>query len=403
MSLGWLTESSLMPKRPKQIEDVGKTTMVDLRAALYQSEETLKMDGGGAARAEEQRRREKRKGEGLDLKNKGVAERDAADIAYERDESARVEESLRRKAAAYDALMRGDSSGLPGDSLVDFELKQLTSVDGGAGGQHRERSELDVRRSEWEAAARQEMADVSGVSGSSGVKQRYEQRSSDAEKRHLEEVIKQTSANRLSAAEQRSKRQRAQEDRRAVLRLRQEARARASQGGAPPAADPAATNTVELAAPATPALSDYSPSQHAPGAYGGVQRLSSSPELPPPPPPLPPPAPMASMPPPPPPHLPVHPPPHPPAPLPSHPLAPPPPMHPPPPPMHPPPPPMHPPPPPDLTMSAEMMRAFGLPTTFHDSFQAREEAEERRAAEAAEYQARVQAVWDRFSPYGRPS
>ena len=92
MSLGWLTESSLMPKRPKQIEDVGKATMVDLRAAVFQSEETLKQ-ADGSLRAEEARRREKRKADvlgGPKLKNRGVAERDAADVAYERGEAERA-------------------------------------------------------------------------------------------------------------------------------------------------------------------------------------------------------------------------------------------------------------------------------------------------------------------------
>ena len=51
MSLGWLTESSLMPKRAKEIEQVGKSTMVDLRAQLYRSEESLKHTEGGASAA----------------------------------------------------------------------------------------------------------------------------------------------------------------------------------------------------------------------------------------------------------------------------------------------------------------------------------------------------------------
>ena len=178
-----------MPKRPKQIEDVSKTTMVDLRAALYQSEETLKQQDGATVR-EEQKRREKRKGDGLGMKNKGVAGREAADLAYERDENTRVEESLRRKAAAYEALMAGDSSAVPDHSLVDFELKQLECDR--MVPREREGDDRNTQRANWEAAARQEMAEdviLEGGSGPSGAKQRYEQRSSDTEKRDLEEVI----------------------------------------------------------------------------------------------------------------------------------------------------------------------------------------------------------------------
>ena len=58
MSLGWLTESSIMPKRPKRIEQVGKASMVDLRAALYASEESLQQ-GSASSRAEERQQRER--------------------------------------------------------------------------------------------------------------------------------------------------------------------------------------------------------------------------------------------------------------------------------------------------------------------------------------------------------
>lgn len=129
MSLGWLTESSLLPKRPKQIEEVGKASMVDLRAALYQSEETLQQTDG-SLRAEEQERRMKRKADVLGgMKNRGVAERDAADVAYELDEQRRVEQALKRKASTYEALMRGDTSVAPDDCLVDFEMKQMTGLE----------------------------------------------------------------------------------------------------------------------------------------------------------------------------------------------------------------------------------------------------------------------------------
>ena len=33
-SMGWLTESTLLPRRPHQIEEVGQASLVDLKAAL---------------------------------------------------------------------------------------------------------------------------------------------------------------------------------------------------------------------------------------------------------------------------------------------------------------------------------------------------------------------------------
>lgn len=38
-SLGWLTESSVMPKKHKAIEGVGASSIVELKAQLYRSQE----------------------------------------------------------------------------------------------------------------------------------------------------------------------------------------------------------------------------------------------------------------------------------------------------------------------------------------------------------------------------
>jgi len=140
MSLGWLTESTLMPKRSKEIEDVGKATMVDMRAALYQTESALKQPEGqaSAALADQRRRREQRRDPLAASSNSGVSERDAAASRQQREDEARVAEAMARKVAMYDAMARGEvpeetrahgrsmsSLAASASSLVDFELKQL--------------------------------------------------------------------------------------------------------------------------------------------------------------------------------------------------------------------------------------------------------------------------------------
>ena len=41
-SLGWLTESSVMPKKQCAIEGVGPSSIVELRAQLYRTQEDVK-------------------------------------------------------------------------------------------------------------------------------------------------------------------------------------------------------------------------------------------------------------------------------------------------------------------------------------------------------------------------
>lgn len=41
-SLGWLTESTIMPKKQRSIEGVGPSSILELKAQLYQSQEESK-------------------------------------------------------------------------------------------------------------------------------------------------------------------------------------------------------------------------------------------------------------------------------------------------------------------------------------------------------------------------
>ena len=181
--------STILPKRPRQIEDVGKASMVDLRAATYASEETVRRPDGTARVAEERRQKELKKDPlgGAGARNQGVATRAAADISVEREEAQRVEEALTRKAALYERMARGEIAvDQKSDGLVDFELKELTSApaDEGAaavppaagraavrseaspfapppppGAELRDERRLDrdERRLDWERSAREEL------------------------------------------------------------------------------------------------------------------------------------------------------------------------------------------------------------------------------------------------------
>ena len=115
-----------MPKRAKEIEHVSKASMVDLRAQLYRSEESLKQsDGATAAAAEQERRRRERRTDVLGAgRNCGVETRAGTDDAYEAGAAQRAEESMLRKVEAYEAMARGECAE-SSNCLVDFDLKQL--------------------------------------------------------------------------------------------------------------------------------------------------------------------------------------------------------------------------------------------------------------------------------------
>ena len=46
-SMGWLSESTFMPKKQKVIEGVGAASIVDLKAQLYRTQEEVKMHKDG--------------------------------------------------------------------------------------------------------------------------------------------------------------------------------------------------------------------------------------------------------------------------------------------------------------------------------------------------------------------
>lgn len=119
MSLGWLTESSLIPKEPKPIKGVGTASLLQLQAAVYERERR----GSAAAQAAKRRRG------ALDLKgsqNQGVEARAAKDKEWAdmaRGEGAAAAAAMRSKVERYEAMVAGQASG-GGEALVDFSRKR---------------------------------------------------------------------------------------------------------------------------------------------------------------------------------------------------------------------------------------------------------------------------------------
>lgn len=129
-SLGWLTESAVMPKKHKAIEGVGAASILDLKAQLYRTQEEARnptAPGAVAAAASggEFRRAKIRSGptDPLGAKNSGVesrAHKDKLELKAVKDGSASYA-ALEKKAELYEKLSRGE--------LPDEEDKEKYCVD----------------------------------------------------------------------------------------------------------------------------------------------------------------------------------------------------------------------------------------------------------------------------------
>eukprot|EP01080_Neovahlkampfia_damariscottae_P003193 gene3193-5509_t len=116
MSLGWLTESSILPRKQKNIEGVSANTMVDLKALIYdkQSQNKNKSILGNL--------NEKKV---LGAKNKNVEQRIQKDKAIMRQQEQQdVEKNLRKKAVLYEKMLKGELEDTFDDSLIDFDRKE---------------------------------------------------------------------------------------------------------------------------------------------------------------------------------------------------------------------------------------------------------------------------------------
>lgn len=123
-SLGWLTESALFPKKQKAIEGVGASSIVELRAQLYRTQEEAKRAKEAAPDADLHRaRRKPLPNDSFSHKNAGVDARDHRDklhLKSIKDGSASYA-ALEKKAELYSKLVRGE--------LLDEEEEEKYCVD----------------------------------------------------------------------------------------------------------------------------------------------------------------------------------------------------------------------------------------------------------------------------------
>ncbi|KAK0579482.1 hypothetical protein LWI29_026970 [Acer saccharum] len=130
-SLGWLTESSIMPKKQRSIEGVGPSSILELKAQVYKSqEETKKSKELGGADVEFHRAKKKMAPrDSFSAKNSGVdarAYKDKLELKAVQDGSV-SRAALERKAELYDKLVRGELSDEEDNEkyCVDFFQKGL--------------------------------------------------------------------------------------------------------------------------------------------------------------------------------------------------------------------------------------------------------------------------------------
>ncbi|KAJ6770102.1 hypothetical protein OIU79_020869 [Salix purpurea] len=113
-SLGWLTESSILPKKHRAIEGVGASSIVELKAQLYKSQEEAKKSKD-ISPSDLEYHRAKKIIPPLDTfskKNSGVESRaikDKLELKAVNDGSASYA-ALERKAELYEKLVRGELS-----------------------------------------------------------------------------------------------------------------------------------------------------------------------------------------------------------------------------------------------------------------------------------------------------
>ncbi|GMI82244.1 hypothetical protein HRI_001893700 [Hibiscus trionum] len=124
-SLGWLTESSIMPKKHRAIEGVSASSILELKAHLYKSQEESKKSKELNGHDVEYHRAKKKIGphDTFSFKNSGVdarALKDKLELKAEKDGSASYA-ALEKKAELYDKLVRGE--------LSDEEDKEKYCVD----------------------------------------------------------------------------------------------------------------------------------------------------------------------------------------------------------------------------------------------------------------------------------
>ncbi|KAL8214633.1 hypothetical protein R6Q57_004082 [Mikania cordata] len=114
-SLGWLTESSIMPKKHRAIAGVGPSSILELKAQLYKSQEEAKSTNSNKNPDQLEVHRAKKKitpNDPFNRKNSGVEDRshkDKLEMKAVKDGSASYA-ALEKKAELYEKLARGEVS-----------------------------------------------------------------------------------------------------------------------------------------------------------------------------------------------------------------------------------------------------------------------------------------------------
>ncbi|GMH45742.1 hypothetical protein BSKO_13705 [Bryopsis sp. KO-2023] len=133
-SLGWLTESTLQPRKRELIEGVSGGTLVDLKAQLYRTQEESKLRKETGEVGGFQKFKKKLKGYDFDRDNinPGVGDRDKKDKLSMKTESDKADEcyaALEKKAELYEKLMDGKASDEEEAFEVDFSRKKYMEPD----------------------------------------------------------------------------------------------------------------------------------------------------------------------------------------------------------------------------------------------------------------------------------
>ncbi|KAK4751231.1 hypothetical protein SAY87_004713 [Trapa incisa] len=135
-SLGWLTESSIMPKRHRAIAGVGPTSIMELKAQLYMSQEDVKRSKELTGPEATEFHRAKKilpTPDRFSAQNSGVEARalkDKLELKAVKDGS-KSYEALEKKALLYEKLVRGELSDEEDQEkyCVDFFRKNLEHVE----------------------------------------------------------------------------------------------------------------------------------------------------------------------------------------------------------------------------------------------------------------------------------
>ncbi|KAM0858446.1 hypothetical protein ACQ4PT_047833 [Festuca glaucescens] len=204
-SLGWLTESTVMPKKHKAIEGVGAASVLDLKAQLYRTQEEARNSAPADAASGEFRRANKRSGpaDPLGAKNSGVdarAHKDKLELKAVEDGSA-CYSALEKKAELYQKLARGE---LPDEEdqekyCVDFFQKSFHQVS--------ERRQPETPTASEHAEPENESADSMPNAKPMGLGRTGTTIDQDEHRRFVREVHEEVSEARHKASTMKSRRQ----------------------------------------------------------------------------------------------------------------------------------------------------------------------------------------------------